>query len=206
MRRSVGVLLLAAVAALAASAATSPEAALDLGMRAFRAADYSSAVVDLRAAADGFATGPSHQTALVYLALAQFRLGDEEGSRATIRRLLEAERVQPAYATLPLQADAVDFEALVAALVPEANLPSNTHLVVEDQAAALPTVRPATTEAAVDAATEVRIEEIQEETERRIAEIQAEADRRIAAIQAEADRRIAAAQAAANERVAAAQA
>lgn len=215
MRRSVGVLLLAAVAAFAATAATSPEASLDLGMRAFRAGDYASAVVDLQAAADGFGPGVSHQTALVYLALAQFRLGREEDARASIHRLLEAERLQPGYATLPLQADAVDFEALVAALVPDANLPRNTHLDVEDSAAALPTVRPATppaeepvttTPAAVDAAAEVQVEEIQERTEQRIAEIQAAADRRIAAIQAEADRRIAAVEAAANERIAAAQA
>jgi hypothetical protein len=215
LRRSVGVLLFAAVAALAVSAATSPEASLDLGMRAFRAADYASAVVDLQAAADGYASGPSHQTALVYLALAQFRLVREDDARATINRLLEAERVQPVYATLPLQADAADFEALVAALVPAANLPRNTHLIVDDTAAALPAVKPAstpaeepviTTPAAVEAATDVRVEEIQEQTEQRIAEIQADADRRIAAIQAEADRRIAAAQAAANERVAAAEA
>jgi tetratricopeptide (TPR) repeat protein len=204
LRRSVGVLLLAAVAALGASAATSPEASLDLGMRAFRAADYASAVVDLRAAADAYGSGVSHQTALVYLALAQFRLGEEDAARASIQRLLEAERTQPAYATLPLQGDAADYEALVAALVPESTLPRNTHLVVEDQGAALPTVRPATP--AVEAATDVRIEQIQEQTEQRIAEIEAEADRRIAAIQAEADRRIAAAQAAANARVAAAQA
>lgn len=215
MRRSVGVLLLAAVAAFAASAATSPDASLDLGMRAFRAADYASAVVDLQAAADAYASGPSYQTALVYLALAQFRLDREDDARATINRLLTAERLEPTYATLPLEADAADFEALVAALAPAAELPRNRHLVVEDPAAPLPAVTPATppaeepvttTPAAVDAAAEVRVEEIQEQTDRRIAEIQADADRRIAAIQADADRRIAAAEAAANERIAAAQA
>jgi hypothetical protein len=214
VRRSVGVLLLLAVAAFSASGAATPEAQFDLGMRAFRAADYASAIVDLRSASEGFAAAAgraeSYETTLVYLALAQFRAGREDESRDTILRLVEAERVTPVFATIPLDTDAADFAALVAALAPGSELPRNPQIVTEDQAAPLPPVRPAATqaatEAAIEAATEVRVEEIQVETDRRIAAIQADADRRIAEIQADADRRIAAAQTAANERVAAAQA
>lgn len=221
MRRSVGVVLLLAVAAFSAQAAATPEALFDLGMRAFRAGDYASAIVDLRSASEGFAAGTgraeSYQTALVYLSLAQFRAGREDEARDTIVRLVQSERVTPVFATLPLDTDAADFAALVAALVPDAGLPRNPQIVAEDHSAALPAVRPVTpvteqpvvptaTPAAIEAATDVRVEEIQGETDRRIAAIQAEADRRIAEIQADADRRIAAAQAAANARVAAAQA
>ena len=221
MRRSFGVLLLLAVAAFPARAAATPEALFDLGMRAFRAGDFTSAIVDLRAASEGFAAATgraeSYQTALVYLALAQFRAGREDESRDTIVRLVQAERVTPVFATLPLDTDAADFAALVAALVPDAGLPRNPQIVTEDESAPLPPVRPATpvteepvaptaSPASIEAATDVRVEEIQTETDRRIAAIQAEADRRIAEIQADADRRIAAAQLAANERVAAAQA
>ena len=219
LRRSVGVLLIVLLAASSVTAAT-PEASFELGMRAFRAGDYASAVVDLQSAADAFGLAgaermASYQTALVYLALAQFRLDREDDARATVNRLLEAERAYPAYATLPLDNDAVDFEALAAALAPGNTLPRNTQLVVGDALTPLPTVRPVTppqetpvttTPAAVEATTEVRVEEIQADTERRIAAIEAEATRRIAEIQADADRRIAAAQAAADARVAAAQA
>jgi hypothetical protein len=206
VRRSLGVLLLLAVAAFSAQGAATPEALFDLGLRAFRAGDYASAIVDLRASSEGFAAGTgraeSYQTALVYLSLAQFRAGREDEARDTILRLVEVERVTPVFATLPLDTDAADFAALVAALAPGAGLPANPQIATEDQSTPLPPVRPA----AIEAATDVRVEEIQSETDRRIAGIQAEADRRIADIQADADRRIAAAQMAANERVAAAQA
>lgn len=146
MRRTVSVLLLAAVIALAASAAATPEALFDLGMRAFRAQDYASAVVDLDRAAQEFnpRSGPAYQTTLVYLALAQFRLGMEEAARDTILRLVEAERAAPAYATLSLGADATDFDVLVAALVPAANLPRAGVSPADDPTVALPSVRPAT--------------------------------------------------------------
>ncbi len=211
MRRTVSVLLLAAVIALAASAAATPEALFDLGMRTFRAQDYASAVVDLDRAAQEFnpRSGPAYQTTLVYLALAQFRLGMEEAARDTILRLVEAERAAPAYATLSLGADATDFDVLVAALVPAANLPRAGVSPADDPTVALPSVRPATppevrTEQQIQEETERRIAAIQAEADRRIAEIQADADRRIAAAQAEADRRVAAARAAAEQRVAAA--
>ncbi|HEX8616555.1 MAG TPA: hypothetical protein VF911_03115 [Thermoanaerobaculia bacterium] len=230
MRRSVGVLLLLAVAAFPALGAATPEALFDLGMRAFRAGDYASAAVDLRSAAEGLAASSeraaSYQMALVYLALAEFRVGSEDDARATILRLVQSERATPVFATLPLDQDARDFEVLVAALVPDANLPHNPQLVTDQSAEPLeplPTVRPVTpaiaeepaatttttttaTPSAIEAATEVRVEEIQAETDRRIAAIEADANRRIADVQADAERRIAAAQADADRRVAAVQA
>lgn len=225
MRRSVAVLLLVAVAAFSSYAAVPPAAEFDLGMRAFRAGDYASAVVDLQSAATGFQGDAqrmaSYQTALVYLALAHFRLGNEDAARDTILRLVEAEQTARTYATLPLDTDAADFETLVAALVPNAGLPRNTVV-----AAAAPEATPraatpvettttittttTTTDVpasatAVAATTEVRVEEVQVNTDRRIAEIQAEADRRVEAARTEADRRIAAIQAEADRRIAAAE-
>ena len=140
VRRPIAVLLVTAALCLSAAAAT-PEASLDLGVRAFKAGDYASARVDLETAVAGL-SGANLETALVYLALAQFRLGDEDASRASIQRLLEIERVTPMYATLPLQQEAAEFETLVAALVPDANLTPNgeTHPA---EAAPLPAVQAA---------------------------------------------------------------
>jgi tetratricopeptide (TPR) repeat protein len=155
VRSPIAVLFVAAVLCLNAEAAT-PEASLELGMRAFRAGDYASARVDLEAAAAAVppselptdvAAGQmdrlqSFETALVYLALAQFRLGGEDESRQTIVRLLDAEHIAPVYATLPLQSDAAEFETLVAALVPDANL-------VTARTLPLPTVKPAPRQEAI---------------------------------------------------------
>jgi tetratricopeptide (TPR) repeat protein len=138
LRKPIAVLLVVAGFCLSAQP-VAPEASLELGMRAFRAGDYASARVDLDAAAMAsaadlqtyVATGQmdrlhSFETALVYLALSQFRLGSEDDARMSITRLLEAERLAPVYVTLPLTAtDASEFETLVVALVPEATLPKN---------------------------------------------------------------------------------
>src|SRR5690349_24228404 len=100
LRKPIAVLLVVAVLCPCAVAAT-PEASLELGLRAFRAGDFTSAVTDLDVAAQPFApselqryveTGqldrlPSFETALVYLALAQFRLGREDDARESILRL-----------------------------------------------------------------------------------------------------------------------
>ncbi|HYH09452.1 MAG TPA: hypothetical protein VEK11_20565 [Thermoanaerobaculia bacterium] len=236
VRRSISVLLLTAVMAITVSGAATPEALLDLGLRAFRAGDYQSAVVDLQAAAQGFLspaqmetyvnTGQFEQlrqfeTALVYLALAQFRLGREDDARETILRLVSAERISPTYANLPLQAEAAEFETLVAALVPSATLPRNASLAAADPSRPLPAVRPATEEkvavrktlaqeradrqAAVDEFIAKERERIQREADARIAaerivSEQAAAEK-IAAANREAEQRIAAAQAQANERL-----
>ncbi len=157
VRKPIAVLLVVAGLCLSADAAT-PEASLELGMRAFRAGDYASARVDLEAAAmvspadlqTDVAAGrmerlQSFETALVYLALSQFRLGSEDEARATIVRLLEAERLSPVYATLALQAgDAAEFETLVAALAPEATLTKNGTPPASDPGLPLPAVKPVT--------------------------------------------------------------
>lgn len=148
--RPIAVLVVIAMLCLSAAAAT-PEASLELGLRAFRAGDYASARVDLEEAASivprvdaSLDSLRSFQTTLVYLALAQFRLGNEDASRATILRLLEAERMVPMYATLPLQAEAAEFETLVRALVPEAALPPNGQVTSPDAVLPLPPVKPVT--------------------------------------------------------------
>ncbi len=151
VRRPIAVFLVTTALCLSVTAQT-PEASLDLGLRAFRAGDYASARVDLEAAAAAVpaadlptyvASGQldrlrSLQTALVYLALTQFRLGSEDDSRATIQRVLEVERIAPMYATLPLQAEAAEFETLVAALVPDANLPAHGQTAATETALPLP--------------------------------------------------------------------
>lgn len=124
LRRAVAVLLV--VAGLRLGAAATPEASLELGMRAFRAGDFASARVDLADAVRQTEGQPdrlqSFATALVYLAMSQFRLGSEDDARATILRLVETERLTPIYASLSLGNDAAEFETLAAALAPEAPL------------------------------------------------------------------------------------
>lgn len=241
VRRPIFVAVLFSVLALTALGAATPQALLDLGLRAFRSGDYQSAVVDLQAAAQGFLSPEQMQTyvntgqfedleafetSLVYLTIAQFRLGREDDARETILRLVSAERIAPTYARLPLQSDAAEFETLVAALVPTANLPRNVQIAAADPSQALPAVRRpdeekvavrktiaqerAERQAAIDEFIAKERERIQREADARIAAetaaAQRNADARVATQQANADARIAAEQAAAQERIAAEQA
>lgn len=163
VRRSIAVLAILTALALSASAATTPDVQLDLGLTAFRAADYTSAVLDLGQAAQGLLTPEALQTyidtgrsdrfepletALVYLTLSQFRLAQEDEARDTILRLLEVEKLAPTYANLPLQTDAAEFETLVAALVPGSTLPRNAQLGAVDPTRPLPSVTPVAEEPA----------------------------------------------------------
>jgi hypothetical protein len=238
VRRPIFVVVLFSVLALTALGAATPQALLDLGLRAFRSGDYQSAVVDLQAAAQGFLSPEQMQTyvntgkfedlrafekSLVYLALAQFRLGREDDARETIMRLVSAERIAPTYATLPLEADAAEFERLVAALVPTANLPRNVQFAASDPSQPRPrgdeekvAVRKtiaqerAERQAAIEEFIAKERERIQREADARIAAetaaAQRNADARVATQQANAEARIAAEQAAAKERIAAEQA
>ncbi|HEX2834807.1 MAG TPA: hypothetical protein VHW00_17470 [Thermoanaerobaculia bacterium] len=144
------------MAALAVRAADSAEALLARGLTAYRAANFTAAAIDLENAARAYLSpdamaqyvntgryesSESLETALVYLALAHFRLGREEAARETIHRLVAAERITPVYAALPLAADAADFESLAAALLPGSGLPRNMHLASEDPSRPLPPVR-----------------------------------------------------------------
>jgi hypothetical protein len=184
LRRPIAVLLVAAVLCLTAGAAT-PDGALDLGLRAFRAGDNASAVVDLDTAAQPGAPPQVRATALVYLALAQFRLGREDDARATILRLLDAERLDPVYATLPLHADALEFETLAAALVPESNLPKNVPNGTGDLSQPLPPVtrveEPAPPQTDVASQVEIQARAEIEDAERRAAASEARAQRELEA-------------------------
>lgn len=233
VRRPIFVVVLFSVIAVTTFGATSPQALLDLGLRAFRAGDYQSAVVDLQAAAQGFLspeqmqtyvnTGKFEQlqafeTSLVYLALAQFRLGREDDTRETILRLISAERIAPTYASLPLQTDAAEFETLVVALLPSANLPKNVQIAAADPSRPLPAVRPieeekvavrktmaqerAERQAAIDEFIAKERERIQREADARIA-MEREATERAASERIAAEK--AAAERAASARVAAAE-
>lgn len=116
---------------------------LDRGKEHFRAGRYPDAIDDLRAAAAAaltpearqayVATGkietlPELEESLVYLALAYDRIGREAEARDAVTRLLNAERISPTYAKLPLSSDAADFEALAARLVPSIPLVPNEKL------------------------------------------------------------------------------
>lgn len=146
MRRRFAVLLLVVTAGVFAQDASLPEALLQRGVASYKAGDASSAVTDLEAAERGFGPGPetlpSLETALVYLALAQFRLGREEDARETLLRLHAAERLAPTYATLPLGTDAAEIEALAAALLPTQPLPRNGELSADESARPLPLIVP----------------------------------------------------------------
>jgi tetratricopeptide (TPR) repeat protein len=119
------------------AAELSPEARLDSAVIAFRAKDYASAEPDLTAAAlelqsrlaPGSPVARTYERALVYLALTQFRLGREDDARQTIQRLAAAEKVDPVYSAVMLDGDGEDFDALVAALAPDAGLPKRTEPV-----------------------------------------------------------------------------
>ncbi|HVS33481.1 MAG TPA: hypothetical protein VMS98_18735 [Thermoanaerobaculia bacterium] len=122
-----------------------PQTTLQTGIEAFRAGDYQVAAPSLYAAANGFLSNEemekyvssgqfetlaSVETALIYLAIAQARLGNEAAARDAIARLMIAERIAPTYAGLKLDADAAEFEALTARLVPGSTLPKNASFLV----------------------------------------------------------------------------
>ena len=233
MRKSVAVLLFAFFGSLAsAQTAITPESLLDRGVRAYKSGDYSSAVTDLQAAAQGFLspeqmqayvnTGrferlQSFEKALVYLALAQFRLGREDDARETLLRLQSAERINPTYATLNLGADAAEIESLAAALTPSTPLPRNVQTAQDDPNRVLPPIVPkervavkktlaeerAERQALIDEIVAIERERIQREADARIAaereQIEKQAAASIAKTQREADARVAAASSAAQK-------
>ncbi len=228
MRKPLAVLLL--LLAMGASAfaqpEVTPESRLDLGIRAYKAGDFTSAIVDLQAAAQGFLspeqmqayvnTGrferlQSFELALVYLALAQMRLNREDDARETLLRLHSAERIAPTYAALPLAGpEAAEIESLAAALTPSNPLPRNTQVAADDPARALPPIVPRSGErmAVKKTLAEEREERqaiIDEIVARERERIQREADARIAkereAIEREAAARIEATQRQAEQRI-----
>ena len=253
--RKTAVLLFASMVSLGAATLAlaqtpiTPESLLDRGLRAYKAGDYSSAITDLQASAQGFLspeqmqayvnTGKfdrlqSFEKSLVYLALAQFRLGREDDARETLLRLQSAERINPTYASLNLGADAAEIESLAAALTPSSPLPRNVHVAQDDPNRVLPLIQPkervavkktiaeerAERQQLIDEIVAIERERIQREADARIAserdriekeaaakmaETQRAADARVSAASTDAQQKIAALQADASQRVAAAE-
>ncbi|MEP6746036.1 MAG: hypothetical protein ABJB33_11115, partial [Gemmatimonadota bacterium] len=145
MRKPFAILLLLVAGGALAQDVPAPAALFQRGLNSYRAGDAASAVTDLEAAAQWFGLAPetlsSLEAALVYLALAQFRLGREEDARETLLRIHEAERLQPVYASLPLGPDAAEIEALAAALLPARPLPPNGDRLA-DESVPLPAIIP----------------------------------------------------------------
>lgn len=217
--------LLSFLVVLSAFGQASPDSLLERGTAAYRSGDYASAVTDLQAAAQGFLSPEKMQayvntgkfehldkfeTALVYLALSQSKLGREADARETILRLMSAERISPTYGRLQI-ADAGEFDTLVTTLVPSASLSrGRTDVQIATATAAPATEGTAPTQVA-------QTQESRVATKRTIAEEKAERQRIIdemvaierERIQREADARIAsereASEKAAAERVAAAE-
>lgn len=230
MRKSLAVLflVLAVGASAFAQSAVTPESRLALGLTAYKAGDFTSAITDLQAAAQGFLspeqmqayvnTGrfdrlQSFETALVYLALAQMRLNREDDARETLLRLQSAERIAPTYATLSLGGDAAEIEALASALTPSNPLPRNTQVASDDPGKALPALVPKSSErmAVKKTIAEERAERqalIDEMVARERERIQREADVRIASeretVEKQAAERIEATQRQADQRITAA--
>jgi len=123
-----------------------PPSADDLYLHAraeLRGGRYAEAVNDLRAAADAYLTPQQtvryiktghyegladYEETLVYLTVAQMKLGRVADARETLRRITIAERIEPTYQGLPLDAEAAEFESIAKKLLPEIPLPPNQAL------------------------------------------------------------------------------
>jgi hypothetical protein len=240
--RKTAVILGVCLVSLAAFAETlPPDALLQRGVASYRAGRFSDAATDLDAVAKTLLSQDQMQayvdtgkfpsidkleTALVYLALAQSKLGHDDLAREAVQRLLTAQRIENRYAQLSLGSDATEFEALTARLMPGASLaaPSSPVPIVAQAPPLNPTPAPvpaplpmqATPPPSAPPAQSATVSQserdraIEEAIKRETARVQKEADDRIAAeraaIQREADARVAAAQREAEARVAAIQA
>ncbi|HKR63827.1 MAG TPA: hypothetical protein VJZ00_08850 [Thermoanaerobaculia bacterium] len=187
---------------------------LERGKEHFRAGRYPDAIENLRAAAAAALTPEARQAyvatgnletlaeleeSLVYLALAYDRIGREAEARDAVTRLLNAERIKPTYASLPLTSDAAGFEALAERLVPSIPLTPNAKLKSAPGGIA---VQPTLAQQRAE-----MMNLIEERVAAARAEIEKSANERVAAAQRAADERVeqerAAAQKAADDRVAA---
>lgn len=138
MRHVLAVFALAALLAACATA-VAPDALLQRGIAAYKSGDDAAAIANLETAAQRLDAPEQIETALVYLALAQFRLGREDAARETLLRLHETERRTPVYASLSLGSDAAEIETLNAALLLSTPLPHS-----DETARALPPITPIT--------------------------------------------------------------
>jgi hypothetical protein len=120
-----------------------PDALVQRGIESYRSGKMTDAATDLEAAAQGFLSQEQMQnyvntgtfpnldrleTALIYLTLAQSKLGHDDQAREAILRLVTAERIQPTYAQLSLPPEAASFESVAARLVPNVSLRANTQV------------------------------------------------------------------------------
>ncbi len=98
-------LLCAAGSALAQGASDFYLGLLRRGTSFVEAGQYAPAVTPLRIAAFGLVESVErYETALVYLAITQDRLGNQDDARDSLRRLLAAERVERRFSSLALPA------------------------------------------------------------------------------------------------------
>ncbi|MEA2465051.1 MAG: hypothetical protein QOJ98_2798 [Acidobacteriota bacterium] len=187
---------------------------LERGKEHYRAGRYVDAIEDLRAAAAAALTPEARQAyvatgkldtlveleeSLVYLALAYDRIGREAEARDAVTRLLNAERIKPTYASLPLTNDSAGFEALAERLVPSIPLTPNEKLKSSPGGIV---VQPTLAQQRAE-----MMNLIEERVAAARAEIEKSANLRVAAAQREANERVEAERAAAlkraDERVAA---
>ena len=192
----------------------------------FRSGRHTEAVADLGAATQAYLSSdemqayvrtgrfeklPQFETALIYLALSHSKLGNEAEAREAILRLATAERIAPTYASLPLDADAAEFESLAPRLVPDLTLGANVQLArggltAPPSSRPLPPPQPPVVVASTDSD---RVRLVEQMVAQECARIQREADQQITTARQEAEQRIAAERAAAkreaDERVAAAE-
>jgi hypothetical protein len=128
-------LTLVAGAEIAGQTATmTPDALVQRGVVSYRAGQYANAATDLDAAAQALLSQEQMQnyvntgkfpnldrfeTAIVYLTLAQSKLGHKDQAREAVLRMQTAERIDDSYAQLSLDsADKAEFESIAAKLVP----------------------------------------------------------------------------------------
>lgn len=145
--RTVITILCVLSALLVAADQQSPPLAGDLllqeGIARFRDGDYLGASEKLKASTEEFLSTEQMQryvdsgkidtlarfeTALVYLTVAEARLGRPDEARGAILRLVTAERIEPNFATLPLDPEVAEFQDLARELLPAMPLPVNARL------------------------------------------------------------------------------
>jgi tetratricopeptide (TPR) repeat protein len=119
--RAFPTLVLTLVLATTALAAPHPfyQNMMQRGLAKVQQGRYADAIRDLRVAAFGSLDEPTmYQTAQVYIAIANEKLGNSDEARLAATKFLQSERLRPTYASLQLDAATRDaFEKLVAGAV-----------------------------------------------------------------------------------------
>lgn len=228
MRRRLAIPLALLSIFLLTAQSPAPDEILQRGRDSFRSGNYQDAIKDLTAAADAFLSPAQVQTyvtsgqlpsldkfetAVVYLAMAYSRIGNDTDAAEQIRRLNAAEAIAPTYASLTFPPDVADFENLARRVAPSIVIPANpsmTAVPTSVVASAPPAAQPQPASAPVTAPVPCPTPAASQPTQ--TATAQREADQRVAAASAtaeqDAQQRIAsertAIQKAADEKIAAA--